>query len=286
MRIDLHVHSTASDGTETPAEVVRTAADGGLDVIALTDHDTTAGWAEAAAALPAGLRLVPGAELSCLAPDGRGGEVPVHLLAYLFDPESPAVVAEQIRLQAERRTRLRRMAERMANDGFPIDVDQLMAELPPTATAGRPHLARALLEAGVVSTVDEAFERYLASGGPYYLGRTDTPVHRAIDMINAAGGATVLAHAFARARGPVVTAEVIAELSAHGLAGLEVDHPDHDAASRAELRALAEELDLVVTGSSDYHGDNKTTAIGAETTHPEQFERLLDRVHPDRLLIG
>ncbi|WP_234995883.1 PHP domain-containing protein [Streptoalloteichus hindustanus] len=284
MRIDLHAHSTASDGTDTPAELVLAAAAAGLDVVALTDHDTTSGWAAATAALPPGLRLVPGAELSCVSPDGRGGEATVHLLAYLFDPDSPAVVEEQTRLRLERRERLRTMAARMAGDGFPVDADELMAGLPAEATAGRPHLARALVRAGVVSTVDEAFARYLATGGPYYLGRTDTPVRRAVEMIHQAGGVTVLAHPFARSRGPVVTPEVIVELAGRGLAGLEVDHPDHDAPTRAELRALATELDLVITGSSDYHGTNKTVRLGQETTAPEAFERLLDRAGADRVV--
>ncbi|MCP2259591.1 hypothetical protein LX15_003296 [Streptoalloteichus tenebrarius] len=286
VRIDLHVHSTASDGTDTPDALVAAAAAAGLDVVALTDHDTTAGWDLASAALPPGLRLVPGAELSCVSPDGRGGQATVHLLAYLFDPDSPAVVAEQTRLRLERRERLRRMAERMAADGFPVDADELMAALPTGATAGRPHLARALVAAGVVSSVDEAFARYLGTGGPYYLGRTDTPVHTAIDMIAEAGGVTVLAHPFARTRGPVVTPEVVVELAGRGLAGLEVDHPDQDAPTRAELRALATDLDLIITGSSDYHGTNKTVRLGQETTAPEAFERLLDRAGADRVVTG
>lgn len=277
MRIDLHAHSTASDGTDTPAELVSAAVDAGLDVVAITDHDTTAGWAAAMAALPPGMRLVPGAELSCSSPDGVGGTISVHLLAYLFDPASPVVVAEQSRLRAQRRTRLRGMAERMAADGFPIRPGELMAALPPDAPAGRPHLARSLIAAGVVSTVDEAFARYLHTGGRYHLARVDTPIDRAIEMIGAAGGATVLAHPFARHRGPTVTASVIAELSRIGLAGIEIDHPDQDAATRAELREIAADLDLIRTGSSDYHGTNKTLKIGQETTDPVEFDRLVAR---------
>jgi 3',5'-nucleoside bisphosphate phosphatase len=274
VRIDLHTHSSASDGTDSPAELVRNAAAAGLDVVGLTDHDTAAGWAEAAAALPAGLRLVRGAELSCESPDGRGGHCTVHLLAYLYDPGSAALAAEQERLRAERRVRLHRMAGRMAAEGFPVDPDALLAALPAGASAGRPHLARALVEAGVVGSVSEAFERYLANGGPYHLGRTDTPVRRAIEMIAAAGGVTVLAHGFAHTRGKTVTAEVIAELAAAGLGGVEVDHPDHGPDERAALRGLAGELGLLITGSSDYHGANKTVRLGAETTDPEMLDRL------------
>lgn len=286
VRIDLHAHSNVSDGTDTPAELVTAAAAAGLDVLAITDHDTTAGWQPAAAALPAGLRLVPGAELSCSAPDGAGNTVTVHLLAYLFDAESAALMAEQSRLRSQRRTRLRAMAQRMAADGFPVEPDELMAALPPDSPAGRPHLARALIEAGIVSTVDEAFAKYLRTGGRYHLARVDTPVERAIELITDAGGATVLAHPFARRRGPTVAAEVIGELSAIGLAGIEIDHPDHDHATRDELRAVAAEFDLIQTGSSDYHGSNKTLKIGQETTEPAEFERLISRTTGSEVICG
>jgi len=274
VRIDLHTHSTESDGTETPAELVTAAAAAGLDVVAITDHDTTAGWAAAAEALPAGLRLIRGAEFSAVAPDGEGGQLSVHLLGYLFDPASAAIVAEQARLRTERRVRLRTMAERMAADGFPVDPDALLAQLPPEAPAGRPHLARVLVSAGVVGSVGEAFYRYLVPGSPYYTDRADTEVDTTIRMIRAAGGVPVLAHAFARRRGPVVSAEVIVELAAAGLAGLEVDHPDHSDDDRAALRELAAGLDLLATGSSDYHGGNKTVRLGQETTDPQALERI------------
>ena len=274
MRIDLHAHSTVSDGTDSPAGLVESAASAGLDVVAITDHDTTAGWAEAVNALPPGLRLIRGAEFSCLAPDGRGGSVSVHLLGYLFDPESPAVAVEQIRLRNERRRRLRVMAERMAADGFPVDPDALLAGLATDAPAGRPHLAGALVAAGVVASVDEAFARFLATGSRYYLGRADTDVHAAVRMVCEAGGVPVLAHPFACRRGPVMEPAVIVELAAAGLGGLEVDHPDHDGAARDRLRGLADDLDLLITGSSDYHGTNKTVRLGQETTTAQMCERI------------
>ncbi|OLT48205.1 phosphatase [Saccharomonospora sp. CUA-673] len=275
VRIDLHTHSTASDGTDGPAELVSVAAAAGLDVIALTDHDTTAGWRPAAEALPSGMRLVPGAELSCECADGEGGRVSVHLLAYLFDPEAPAIVAEQRRLRDERRTRLRAIADRMAADGLPVDADEILDRLGPDATAGRPHVAQALVRAGLCATVDEAFAGYLAGGRGYYVPRTDTPVTDAIEMISAAGGVTVLAHPFAFGRRPTVPPEVIAELAQRGLTGIEVDHPNHEPDARDELRALAKDLGLVRTGSSDYHGTNKTIRIGQETTAVEEFEALV-----------
>jgi predicted metal-dependent phosphoesterase TrpH len=284
--IDLHTHSSVSDGTDTPTSLMTAAASAGLDVIALTDHDTTAGWAEAAAALQPGRKLVRGAELSCTSPNGAGGTATVHLLAYLFSPDAPAIVTEQSRLRAERRTRLRRMAERMASDGYPVDPDALMASLPPDSPAGRPHLAMALVQAGMVASVDEAFQFFLNSRGRYHIGRRDTPVHSAIQMIADAGGVTVLAHAFAHHRGPTVTAEVIKELAGTGLTGLEVDHPDHDLPTRARLSALADDLGLIKTGSSDYHGTNKTIHLAQESTSPESFEALVSRTTGVPVLTG
>ncbi|MFC0433494.1 PHP domain-containing protein [Kutzneria buriramensis] len=286
MPIDLHAHTSRSDGTDSPAELMAAAAAAGLDVVAITDHDTTAGWDEAAAAVPPGVRLVPGAELSCLSPDGLGGTCTVHLLAYLFDPESPALKTEQSRLRAERRLRLRRMAERMAADGFPVDADDVMGRLPADSPGGRPHLAQALIRAGVVSSVDEAFAKYLGTGSSYHVPRTDTPVETAINMIADAGGVTVLAHPFARSRGPIVTASVVADLADLGLSGVEVDHPDHDRPTRDRLRALAADLSLVVTGSSDYHGTNKVVRLGQETTAPDMLDALVDKASGSQVVVG
>ncbi len=286
VRIDLHTHSSVSDGTDTPAELVTAAMAAGLGVVALTDHDTTAGWADAGDALPPGLTLMRGAELSCTSSDGRGGTCTVHMLAYLFDPDSAPIVAEQSRLRQERRDRLHLMAVRMRADGLPIDPDELMAALPVGASAGRPHLAMALQRAGLVTSVSDAFARYLNSAAGYYVPKTDTPVFDAIRMIREAGGVTVLAHAFAHSRGRTVTADVIADLAAAGLTGLEVDHPDHEPEDRERLRELAGRLDLPVTGSSDYHGRNKIVRLGAETTAPEMFESLTAKATGSPLLVG
>ncbi|ONF62551.1 PHP domain-containing protein [Amycolatopsis keratiniphila] len=278
MRIDLHAHSTASDGTDSPAGLVAAAAKAGLDVVAITDHDTTAGWAPAAEALPPGLTLMPGAELSTISVDPvTGRHISVHLLAYLFDPESAAVVAEQTRLRSERRWRLRVMAERMAADGLPVDPDEVMSLLPEDGSAGRPHLAQALVRAGVVSSVNEAFGSYLGNGSGYFVARQDTLVEDAIDMIAAAGGVTVIAHPFAYTRGATISVDVLAGLAGHGLTGVEVDHPNHDEETRVRLHGLAGELGLVRTGSSDYHGTNKTIDLGDETTDPLAFEELVAR---------
>lgn len=287
LRIDLHAHTTASDGTDSPTELVTAAAAAGIDVLAITDHDTTAGWDEAAAALPAGLRLLRGAEFSCVSPTGRGDrDVAVHLLGYLFDPGHAAIVAEQTRLRTERRHRLYRIAEKMAADGYPVDPDELLALLPGGTSAGRPHLARALVAAGVVASVDEAFGTLLYNGSPYYVPKADTPLRTAIDMVRAAGGVAVFAHPLARRRGRVVEPSVIVELAAAGLAGVEVDHPDHSPEDRELLRALAAEHGLVGTGSSDYHGTNKTTPLAAETTAEADFEALLAQSTGAPLLVG
>ncbi|HET9137765.1 phosphatase, partial [Actinophytocola sp.] len=225
-------------------------------------------------------------ELSCRSSDGRGGHCTVHLLAYLFDPDAPAVVGAHARSQAERRARLLKIGERMAADGLPVDAEELLAGLPDGVTAGRPHLAMALVRAGVVSTVDEAFARFLNDRGRYYIPSSRAPVRDAIAMVAAAGGVSVLAHAFARRRGPTVTAGIIAELAAAGLDGVEVDHPDHDPATRAELRGLAGDLGLLTTGSSDYHGTNKSISIGQETTDPQTLDAIADRATGAEILTG
>jgi predicted metal-dependent phosphoesterase TrpH len=286
-RIDLHTHSTASDGTDEPAELVTVAAAAGVDVLAITDHDTTSGWAAAAAVLPPGMRLLRGAEFSCVSPTGRGDrDVAVHLLGYQFDPDHPAIVAEQARLRAERVERLHRMTEKMAADGYPVDAEAVFARLPPGASAGRPHLARALVSAGVVGSVTEAFATLLYNGSPYYVPKSDTPVRTAIEMVRAAGGVAVFAHPLARRRGRVVEPSVLVELAAAGLTGVEVDHPDHAPEDRELLRGLAAEAGLVATGSSDYHGTNKTTPIAAETTAAESLDRLLEGATGVEVLTG
>jgi predicted metal-dependent phosphoesterase TrpH len=275
--IDLHTHSTASDGTDSPAELIAAAHAARLRVVALTDHDTTGGWSAAADALPAGLTLVRGAELSCVAQAGPGRvRTTLHLLAYLFDPLDTAFVAERQRLRESRLERGRRIVERMAADGLPVSWATVQ-ELAGGGAVGRPHIARALVGAGVVASVDEAFERLLHSASPYYVPKADLEVLTAVRMVRAAGGVPVFAHPLARRRGRVVPDEVIAEMAAAGLAGLEADHPDHEPADRAHLRALAGDLGLFVTGSSDYHGTNKVVTLGQESTAQDAYERLVSQ---------
>lgn len=276
MRIDLHTHSAASDGTQSPAELVAAAAAAGLDVVALTDHDTTAGWEDARRALPPGLALVRGAELSCasIAPDGR--RTPVHLLAYLFDPDEPTFAAARAGLRHDRVGRARRIVDRLVAGGIQVQWCRV-EELAAGATVGRPHIARALVETGVIGSVDEAFADLLCRRGPYYVPKADVEVTEAVRMVLAAGGVPVFAHPFARRRGAVVGEDVIAALAGAGLAGIEVDHPDHDVADRARLATLTRDLGLVATGSSDFHGANKTVSLGRHLTDPASYDALIAR---------
>lgn len=272
MRIDLHCHSTASDGTDTPAELVRKAGAAGLDVVALTDHDTTRGHAEAIAALPEGLTLVTGAELSC-----RLDGVSLHMLAYLFDPEEPQLLAERELVRDDRVPRARGMIAKLNELGVPVTWEQV-ARIAGGGSVGRPHVATALVELGVVPTVSDAFtEQWLADGGRAYVEKHETDPFEAIRLIKGAGGVAVFAHPAAVKRGRTVPESAIAELAAAGLAGIEVDHMEHDPATRARLRGLAKELGLLTTGSSDYHGSRKTCVLGEYTTDPEVYGEITRR---------
>lgn len=272
MRIDLHAHSTASDGTSTPAELVAEAVAAGLRVLAITDHDTTGGWAAAAAALPSGLRLVRGAELSCRW-HGCEPSVPLHLLAYLFDPADPGLVAELSRVRAARERRAERMVELLRSDGVDITWEEVRGYAA-GGSVGRPHLAQALIRAGLVGTTTEAFSpRWL--GERYRLPKEDIDVFTALRLVRAAGGVPVFAHPRATRRGRVVPDSLIVEMAAAGLVGLEADHEDHSPEERAHVRGLAGELGLVVTGSSDFHGRHKTVRLGAHTTSPDAYERIV-----------
>jgi len=272
VRIDLHTHSTASDGTDSPADLVRKAAAAGLDVVALTDHDTTRGHAEALAALPAGLTLVTGAELSCRL-DGVG----VHMLAYLFDPAEPALLAERELVRDDRVPRARGMVAKLNALGVPVTWEQV-ARIAGDGSVGRPHVATALVELGVVASVDHAFTpQWLADGGRAHVEKHETDPFEALRLIKGAGGVAVFAHPAAAKRGRTVPESVMAELAEAGLDGIEVDHMDHDPGTRARLRGLAKELGLLVTGSSDYHGSRKSCELGEFTTDPEVYGEITRR---------
>lgn len=287
MLIDLHAHSTASDGTDPPAVLVATAREAGLDVVALTDHDTTIGWAEAAAAVPPGLTLVPGLELSCRwTPDNGERPTELHVLGYLIDPAHPGLAAALAALRDSRLGRAERMTARMAADGLPVSWERVSA-LAGNASVGRPHIARTLVEAGVVSSVDEAFATLLRTGSPYHEPKQDLDALAGVRLVTEAGGVAVFAHPLARMRGRVVGDDAVVGMAAAGLAGIEVDHPDHSPEDRDHLRRLAADLGLLVTGSSDYHGTNKRVRVGAGgRTAPAAYEALLARATGSAPVVG
>jgi 3',5'-nucleoside bisphosphate phosphatase len=270
VRIDLHTHSAASDGTDPPAEVMAKARLAGLDVIALTDHDTVGGHADAAAALPPGLTLVPGAEISCTV-----GGISIHLLAYLFDPADTALARELELLRTDRVRRAEAIVANCVALGATISWSRVRG-IAGDAAVGRPHIATALVEAGVVPDVSAAFTPdWISDDGRAYVDKYALEPDRALALVRAAGGVMVFAHPGAHKRGRTVDDGVIAKLAAAGLAGIEVDHVDHDEATRRRLRALADDLGLLVTGSSDYHGTRKQVRLGAYTTAVEMYEALV-----------
>ncbi|WP_436701251.1 PHP domain-containing protein [Nocardioides sp. BYT-33-1] len=274
MTIDLHTHSSVSDGTAAPADLVRAAAAAGLEVVALTDHDTTAGWTEAAtAAEEVGIGLVRGIEIST-----RYRGAGVHLLAYLPDPGDPALQAELGRIVAGREDRVPAMLARLRELGLPVTEEALAEVSPDNRVTGRPHVADLLVRLGVVRNRDEAFARYLHDGGPAFVDRYAADLVAMLGLVTGAGGVAVLAHPWGRGSASVLGETALADLADAGLSGVEVDHLDHDPRSRAHLRAIARRLGLVVTGSSDHHGTGKTGhALGSETTAPAELERILAR---------
>ncbi len=276
MRIDLHTHSSISDGTDTPSNLVDRARQIGLDVVALTDHDTFAGLDEAVSrGEQVGVRVVRGMELSC----SRDGES-VHLLAYGVDPAAAELAAEMAKVRGGRMGRLAGVLQRLAELGVPVTEEQVLAEVGESPSVGRPHIADAMVKAGHVADRTEAFDRFLADGGPAHVPRYAVDIGRGIDLVHDAAGVAVIAHPWGRGREQLLPSEALRRLTAeHGLDGVEVDHQDHDRDTRLRLRALADELGLLATGSSDYHGTGKLDhELGCNTTAPEVFEALLDRL--------
>lgn len=273
MRIDLHTHSAVSDGTQSPTELVRHAAAVGLDVMALTDHDTAESWPEAqAAAADVALTLVPGIEISC-----RHAGQGVHLLAYFPDPTHAGFVRELDKILDGRNSRLPATLERLRGKGIAIDIRDVRRVAPDAAAMGRPHVADALVALGVVKDRDQAFAEYLAPGKPAYVNRYAADLVTMLGLVTDAGGVSVIAHPWARHSYTALNAARLESLKQQGLAGIEVDHQDHAPETREQLRGIARDLDLIATGSSDYHGTGKTDhELGCNTTDPEQYGRLLE----------
>lgn len=278
--IDLHTHTTCSDGTDSPRELVNKAIAQGLEVLGISDHDTTSGWDEATQTLRGTLKLALGAEISCLTNDG----ISVHMLGMLFDPlhEEMQQVLEETR--DGRLPRMRKMIEKMRSEGMDISIEDVVSAMPEGATMGRPHLADALVAKKIVKSRDEAFVELLHNDSRFYVSHAaPTPVE-AISLIRRAGGVAVIAHPFASHRGEILKAEDFSELVAVGLNGIEVDHRDQNPDERAMLRVIARELNLVVTGSSDYHGTGKLNSLAENHTSREQWEKLEAQANARRVV--
>ena len=268
--IDLHTHTTVSDGTDSPAQLVNKALAQGLDTLAITDHDAIAGWSSAVQTLRGSLKLVLGAEISCLTESG----VSVHMLGLLFDGANSALLEALENTRDERLPRMRKMIELMQADGIDISIADVEAAMPPKATMGRPHLADALVAKKIVQSRDEAFFELLNNESKYYVAHlAPTPVD-AIKLIRAAGGVAVIAHPFASLRGQILESSDFIDLKTAGLNGIEVNHRDQSNEERLSLLSIASDLDLVMTGSSDYHGTGKLNSLGENVTDPAQWERL------------
>ena len=284
--IDLHAHSRASDGSEDPAEVIAQAHRAGLSTIALTDHDTVSGWAEATrAAEELGVSLIPGIELSTQILDETTGFEPhsIHLLGYLVDPEHPDLLDEMVKIRSHRDNRLQMMVDKLAAD-YPIDWLEVRAGIPEGATPGRPHIAEVLIAKGIVADTTEAFQHILAADGPYHVPHYAPRLQRGIEIIRAAGGVPVLAHPLSRGGNPATDVsgsleQAIANYQRWwelGLMGIELGHRENDPELTPRLGEVARELGLIVTGSSDYHGAKKPNVLGEHRTTPAELQRIVE----------
>ena len=278
--IDLHTHTTCSDGTDRPRDLVNKAIVQGLEILGISDHDTTSGWEEATQALRGSLKLALGAEISCLTTDG----VSVHMLGMLFDQNHKEMQTVLEETRDGRLPRMRKMIEKMQAEGMDISIEDVEKAMPVGATMGRPHLADALVAKKIVKSRDEAFIDLLHNDSRFYVSHAaPTPVE-AIALIRRAGGVAVIAHPFASHRGQILKPDNFADLVTAGLNGIEVDHRDQNPDERAMLRAIAQELDLVVTGSSDYHGTGKMNLLAENHTSREQWQKLESQADARRVV--
>ena len=284
--IDLHSHTRASDGSDTPGELIAQAVSAGVTTLAITDHDTTSGWAEAVeAAKGAPLSLIPGIELSTQVIDHTTGFVPqsIHLLGYLVDPEHPQLVEEMAKIRSHRDHRLQMMVEKLSAD-YDISWLDVRATIPEGATPGRPHIAEVLIAKGIVRDTTEAFDHILSADGPYHVPHYAPKLDHSLAIIREAGGVPVLAHPLSRGDNLATGVsgsldDVIARYRRWvelGLMGVEIDHRENAPESRDVLAVVADTLGLIVTGSSDYHGSKKPNLLGENQTTMEQLERILD----------
>ena len=278
--IDLHTHSNFSDGTDSPAQLINKALASGITTIALTDHDSVAGIAQAQSALRPGISLVAGAEISCQTDDG----ISVHMLGLLFDLEDKDLISTMEKTRENRHGRMQRIIERLNEAGIEISIQDVLAELAQGATLGRPHLADALIKKGVVNSRDEAFSQMLHNKSKFYVAHYSPKPVEAIKLIKAAGGVALIAHPMASHRGRTISIETFGDLIEAGLDAIEVDHRDHSPDEKNALIQLARDNNLVMTGASDYHGNGKLNLLGEYTTDPAQWERLEARANQRRVM--
>lgn len=280
MVIDLHTHTSYSDGTDTPAQLINKALAAGISIIGLTDHDSISGWQEATYALRTGISLVPGAEISCQTPDG----ISVHILGLLFDSNNSELMSTLEKTRENRHGRMEKIIARINEAGIDITMDDVLEQLSDGATLGRPHLADALVKKGIVSSRDEAFTQMLHNNSKYYVSHYSPTPETAIKLIKAAGGVSVIAHPMASHRGRTISLDTFGSIIQAGLDGIEVDHRDHSTDEKSQLIKLANESNLVMTGASDYHGNGKLNTLGEYTTRPEQWEKLESRSNASRVI--
>ena len=283
VKIDLHTHSTRSDGLDTPSQLVTNAARAGINVLALTDHDTVSGWDEARSkAQELGVGFVPGIEVTSVSDIERFGRtirISVHLLAYLPDPNHEGLAVVLGDTVATREARARAIVDKLAKE-MPITWEMVLDHLDKGATIGRPAIADTLVTMKKVSDRSEAFDYYLATDGPFYVSHSTVSTVDAIDLIAQAGGVSVIAHPL-KGVGPDTSPEDLPldhfeQMIQRGLAGIEVYHRDVPEAARSWLLGLASKHDLVVTGSSDYHGvAGKPNQLGENTTSQEMLDRII-----------
>ena len=278
--IDLHTHTNFSDGTDSPTQLINKALAAGISVLGLTDHDSISGWQEAITALRPGISLVPGAEISCQTSDG----ISVHILGLLFDSENLELMGTMQATRENRHGRMAKIITRLNEAGIDISMQDVLDQLAEGATLGRPHLADALVEKGVVASRDEAFTQMLHNKSKYYVSHYSPLPEVAIKMIKAAGGVSVIAHPMASHRGRTISLETFGSLIDAGLDGVEVDHRDHSPDEKTQLIELAKQNNLVMTGASDYHGNGKLNQLGEYVTMPEQWERLEARANKRRVI--
>jgi len=278
--IDLHTHSLASDGTDTPGELINKAHASGISVLGLMDHDTVAGWDEAINYLRPGMSLVLGSEISCQTLDG----ISVHMLGMLFDRENSALAETLAKTRDNRLTRMNRIIDRLNEAGYEISIEDVLAQLAPGATLGRPHLADALIAKKLVSSRDEAFAELLHNNSKYYISHYSPTPEDAIKLIKQAGGVAVIAHPLASLRGRTVSIDSFKSMVDAGLDGIEISHRDQSEDERELLRQVVSQYDIIATGSSDYHGNGKLNQLAEFTTKPEDFEALETRADARRVV--